>query len=328
MLKLHKNIKRLLNLPEILILHAKHSRFSEFKTLRWLLDFLIWPSDLIKVFNSYKYKFGFYPNILKPSRFNEFLQQAKLYKRKSIYTQFADKLKVREFVGEAIGQKYLSDILWHGEDLREAKKLKIEAPFIIKANQGSGTNIIVRDADSFDWDKVWELTQDWLKHDHSTHFAEWQYRWIKPKILIERLLTTEGKVPIDYKFFCFHGRAVFVQVDLDRFENHTRSFYDRNFDVLPFGLEYKKYTSRLLKPSCFDEMINLAEILAGEETFIRVDFYDVSGPVFGELTLHPEAGLGKFDPDKMDYWVGMLTKKCFLDELTDTKKSIIDFLKN
>ena len=56
--------------------------------------------------------------------------------------------------------------------------------------------------------------------------------------------------------------------------------------------------------SCFDEMLSLAEALAGDEQFLRVDFYDCGRPVFGEITLHPHAGHGVFDPPHWDAELG------------------------
>ena len=46
------------------------------------------------------------------------------------------------------------------------------------------------------------------------------------------------------------------------------------------------------------------------EDFIRVDLYEVSGRIFfGELTLHPEAGLGVFSPSDFDSKLGLLLQR-------------------
>ena len=51
-------------------------------------------------------------------------------------------------------------------------------------------------------------------------------------------------------------------------------------------------------------MRHVAERLADREPFLRVDLYDAGKPVFGELTLHPEAGLGHFEPPDWDVIFG------------------------
>lgn len=48
-------------------------------------------------------------------------------------------------------------------------------------------------------------------------------------------------------------------------------------------------------------MIAVAERLSAKEVFLRVDLYDLGHPVFGELTLHPNAGLSPFDPPEWDH---------------------------
>jgi TupA-like ATPgrasp len=207
-----------------------------------LVDAILWPSDHWKIVKTYRKAFGHAPNLLRRSTFNEKLQQSKLFRRRALYTCFGDKVTVRDYVARTIGAQYLTKILWTGVDLREAMTFALPQRFVIKSNQGSNTNIIVTDAQSFDWDAAHGSTRQWLKHDHSVLFAEWQYRWIQPKLLIEEFLAgRDGGVPLDYKFYCFHGRVEMVQVDFDRFTNHTRSLYDRDFLLLNAALLYPRH---------------------------------------------------------------------------------------
>jgi hypothetical protein len=53
-------------------------------------------------------------------------------------------------------------------------------------------------------------------------------------------------------------------------------------------------------------MLDVAERLAKDELFVRVDLYEVGRPVFGELTLAPMAGATVFDPPDWDLRLGML----------------------
>jgi hypothetical protein len=54
-------------------------------------------------------------------------------------------------------------------------------------------------------------------------------------------------------------------------------------------------------------MLNAAEIIAGDLDFARVDLYDVGQhPLFGEVTLAPGAGLGRFRPSEFDLALGSL----------------------
>ena len=58
-------------------------------------------------------------------------------------------------------------------------------------------------------------------------------------------------------------------------------------------------------PNNLKEMISLAERLSKNESFLRVDFYNVNGTIFfGELTFYPASGMGRFTPDKSDLEIG------------------------
>ena len=52
-------------------------------------------------------------------------------------------------------------------------------------------------------------------------------------------------------------------------------------------------------------MLQLAEKLAKNIPFVRVDFYEVNRKIyFGELTFYPGAGFEEFSPEKYDRVLG------------------------
>jgi TupA-like ATPgrasp len=289
-------------------LYLKRSRLARFQAGRCLIDLVLWPSDVWKVCSTYRRAFDRSPRLLRPRTFNERLQRAKLFSRKARHMVYADKIAVREYVAAKVGAQHLSQVFWIGTDIRRAQEKRLPSRFVVKANHSCGANIIVTDVLQFDWDAAHRLTQQWLQDDYSVHFAEWQYRWIKPRLFIEEFVESGGRiVPVDYKFFCFHGRAEIVWVHCDRFTNHTRSVYDREFNLLPVAIGHarpKNGIHAIARPECFYEMRHVAERLADREPFLRVDLYDAGKPVFGELTLHPLAGLGRFEPPDWDVIFG------------------------
>jgi len=203
----------------------------------------------------------------------------------------------------------LPKLYWTGTDLRTAPHGILPKKFVIKPNHMSGSILLVNDRDAFDWKQAYEQTSDWLKQDYSEMWAEWQYRWIEPRLLIEEFLEGEnGMSPPDYKLYCFHGRVEMVEIHFERFSNHTRAFVGRNFDVLPLRSWYGPVVGAPVPPANFSTLIELAEVLAGREPLIRVDLYDVGRPIFGELTLHSLAGLWRFDPPEYDVILGKLMR--------------------
>jgi len=288
---------RIFRLPERAIYRLKRMGLGHYRVGRVLIDTALLPYDLHTVMTTYRQTFGQFPRLLSPHGFSEQLQRSKIFGRKSIHTLYADKLKVRNLVAQKIGSNHLVPLLWHGTDLRDAPWADLPQAFVIKANHGSGTNILVHDKDSFDRDKAINLTNRWLRYyEHSRWTAEWQYRHIPPRLLIEAMLPTpDGNTLIDHRFFCFHGRVFCVQVDTNRDGINHRDFFDRAFTPLPVVYTNNPpYTGQITRPACFDEMVKLAEKLAADEPFVRVDLYDCAKPMFAELTLHPRSGILSF----------------------------------
>ncbi len=286
----------------------KKTRMRELAAGRLVIDALLFPSDVAKVRNTYREAFGVYPRLLRPQTLNEKLQHSKLFNRKPRYTRFADKVAVREFVRDRVGPEVLTRVFWVGTDLAEARGQFVPDRFVIKANQSSGGNLFVRDLSQLDWEHARQITSRWLERDHSVYFAEWEYRWIPPRLLIEEFLEgPDGDSPIDYKFYCFHGRVRLVDVHFNRFATHTRLFFDPDFNVLPLGSHIPTHpVATIPRPGCFAAMVEVAERLAAGEPFLRVDLYDVGKPVFSELTLHPNGGRVQFDPAEWDMRLGQL----------------------
>lgn len=61
---------------------------------------------------------------------------------------------------------------------------------------------------------------------------------------------------------------------------------------------------KLKKPSAFEEMVRIAEILSEGFKYVRVDLYSVDGKVlFGEMTFTPTSGYSQWKPAEYDqYW--------------------------
>ena len=58
-------------------------------------------------------------------------------------------------------------------------------------------------------------------------------------------------------------------------------------------------------PTSLEKMIAFAEKLSKGIPFVRVDFYEVNGHIlFGELTLFPASGFGRFTDTAWDHRLG------------------------
>lgn len=81
---------------------------------------------------------------------NEKINARMLFDRDPIYTRLADKISVREYVKEKIGEKYLVKILNTYRHPNEIELNTLPNRFVLKCNHDSGSTIICLDKSQFD----------------------------------------------------------------------------------------------------------------------------------------------------------------------------------
>ncbi|MCL2468833.1 MAG: glycosyl transferase [Alphaproteobacteria bacterium] len=252
------------------------------------------------------YKLGRFGNFAKPRTLNEKINWRKLYQRDPRFSVFADKLAVKDEIAKLIGPQHVIPTLWSGDRGKDIPFDQLKPPYVIKTNHGCNDSIFVKDAQTLDRKAVIEA----INKSNAAVFGllrrEWLYWHIKPKILIETMLTDEkGAPPKDYKFFVYHGYVHFVQVDEDRFGAHRRAFFDHNWNKLPFTMNYPLLEEDVEKPASYELMVELATRIGSLFDFARVDFYaPAQGVFFGEVTFYPASGIGRFHPDLWDEVLG------------------------
>jgi hypothetical protein len=272
-----------------------------------------------KIFLKIRYKknFGRELNLNNPKSLNEKMQWLKLNDRSELHTICADKLLVRNYVKDCVGEKFLIPLIFNTSNPNLIIQDSLpNVPFIIKSNNGCGTNFIVRDKANANWQEIRKICTKWLKENNYYGGKEWQYKNIKPQIVIEELLEdSNNKIPNDYKFHCFHGKVKCIYVSIDREGVNKRNIYDENWNPLFFTWAApNKDTSKLRgeeidKPINFDLMVSLAEKLASKFMYVRVDFYNINGKIyFGELTFHHGSGFDFIKPLEWDFKLGEMLK--------------------
>lgn len=235
--------------------------------------------------------------------FNEKLQLKKLYDRDDILPVAADKIKSKQFVKDIAGGLYIPKTIWQAatvDDFDDLSFATLPDNYVYKANHTSQTIEIIRNGKHLSINKMKVLANSWLKHDQASALGEWAYQNIPPKVFIEEYLDFNGAEPDDYKFFVYHGKVHFIQLDSDRFSNHKRNMFDKNWVDLGFDFSYERKKPIPEKPVFLESMIDIAEKIGEYFDFIRVDLYWYNNKVtFGELTVYPGAGFEKFPSQ---YW--------------------------
>lgn len=276
-------------------------------------------NKFIKIFRGKKYlvmKYyiinqGYSYDINNPTSFTEKVNSRKIEKNK-LYSLCADKIRVREYVKNKIGEKYLIPSLMIEKKLTASLFDKLPNQFVIKTASGSGTIEVVRDKSKLIKKDFLKIIKKYQKVDFAFIWGEMFYKKIKNNIIVEKLLLDKnGKIPNDYKIHCFNNngdKKFFIQVEIDRFENRSRNIYNEKFELLPIktGLENSNY--KIKKPKKLKELIEVADRLSSDFKYVRVDLYYVDDKIyFGELTFTPAAGFSKFNDEKYnklwgEYW--------------------------
>lgn len=119
------------------------------------------------------------------------------------------------------------------------------------------------------------------------------------EFLIEEFLANQiGQkvIPNDYKFYCFNGKILFIQVnERNSIDKDEISFYDEDWNLIRRKLlRNEKINIKTPKPppNCYSEMLFRVKSLSKiYERFVRIDFYSTdNGAVFGEFTATPRRG--------------------------------------
>lgn len=252
------------------------------------------------------FKLRRFANLRSPKTINDKVNWRKLHQRDPRFTLFSDKLAVKAEIARLIGSEHVIPTLWSGERPEEIPFDGLAVPYVIKVNHGFGGHIFVQRREDVDEKKITAALARKLRHSHGHAGREWGYYGIPRRILIEPLMTiSEAGAPEDFKFFVYHGRVHFIQLDFDRRGEHRRAFYDREWVKLPVTTKSPDYGKPIAKPPLLGEMLRIAEEIGALFDFVRVDLYCAGSKVyFGEMTFYPSGGYSKKSPEALDLKFG------------------------
>lgn len=268
--------------------------------------------DIVAKIN-YKENTGKTLNLDNPVYFNEKLWWLKINYRNPLMTQCSDKVKVRDYIKEIGLEHILTDIQGVYDSAEDVPFENLKGKYFIKCNHVSGTNAIFDSEHSEQFDKQKFITEFNKALDNNYYYQsrEWNYKHIKPKILVENFIEAESEL-LDYRFFCFHGRVKLIFVDIDTAADSgrhnpkaKRNIYDREFNPQNFTVGRPNFDTGLVsKPHNLDQMLKVAEKIAEPFIFCRVDLYSNNGEIkFGEMTFYPGGATQQFSSEEADLMV-------------------------
>ncbi len=168
------------------------------------------------------------------------------------------------------------------------------APSIIKPTHLQGA-FIHHDGSAPLGEESLARIRSWLdQRYYRSRARERNYRNLRPRVIAEEVVADPNKL-IDWRFFCWQGRARIVTVDRDRnLGSVLSSHYTPDWTFL--DIQFKAPNGEPQpRPERLEEMLQIAEKLAVRFDFIRVDLYVAQDRIWvGELTNLPISGNGPF----------------------------------
>ncbi len=287
---------------------TKHNKFV--RLLAYPFRTFLKRVNLVKyVEKEYRYVTGHKLNLTEPKRYTEKLQYLRLlsYPNNKNVIQAAGRVGLREFAKNRGFERFLIKSYGVFDNFDDIDFAKLPDSFVIKCSHASGFNKIIYDKNEIDIKSLKKQFDKWMKTDYGFMTAEPHYSKIKPEIIIEELLLENGHLPIEYKIHVFNGKAKYMYVVTGR----DSSIYYNNYyiDWTSFDrAQFNHWTTSketIKRPANWDEAVLLAESLASEFPFVRVDLYIIKDQIYiSEMTFTPAKGTLTFADDNVDYEIG------------------------
>jgi hypothetical protein len=259
----------------------------------------------IKFFRHHGYRL----DLDNPRSFNEKIIWRKVFDRNPLLPSIVDKIAARDYVIEKLGKEtggqILVPLLFVAENPEDIPFSNLPEEYIVKPNHGSGWSVIVDKEHRVPHERIVSQCRKWLRKTYGRSKMEWAYSRITRCIIVEKLLkNSQGRLVSDFKFHVFGGRVEWVFVMHDRFGPRSSARYLRDFSRMGNDSQAYQAARNIDRPENFEQMVEIAEKLAEDFDYIRVDLYNVEGAIFfGELTIYPGSGFNQMGME-MDFRMG------------------------
>jgi hypothetical protein len=242
------------------------------------------------------------PNYVFPRSLSEKMQWRKVFDRNPLFKVFSDKLEARWYIEKTVPGMGIPQLYWSGDKPDDIPFADLINPYVVKATIGSGDVLLVRDPNIVNKSEVLARCKEWLgRKSYGKSSGEWGYQNIKNRIIVEEFLMGDdpSEPVVNYKFFVFCGRVVFVQLESARSGVSHLTFFDRD----GVRMSVRKWVGRLAPdkmslpdkslslPGDFSSMVHMAEKIGANIDHVRVDMYWINGQMyFSELTSYDGSG--------------------------------------
>lgn len=284
----------------------------------WIIQ-LLFGIDAAKIFDT-KLRFKRTLNLKYPKSLADKVSFIELHEQNPLASICTDKLAVRDYVASKGLADILVPLVGNSNGYTRIEDINFDEfpnSFVLKATHGCKMNYLVPDKSKINYKKCNKEMKRWLKTTYGGYSMEPHYKKIPHRIYAEKYLGDMSQM-IDYKIHCLNGKAEFFNIMSDRKANGDKAMqmtvdcYDMDWnpihEVCGIGAELPG-SYNIPKPTLLNEMKQIAEKLAEDFKFVRVDLYQIENKIlFGELTFSPAGCVFAFMTEK------------FLDEMGDKLK--------
>ena len=258
-------------------------------------------------------KLGYLPHVSSPRSFNEHILSSKWRFRGDI--ELARRVTDKYFFKEWLAEKGFDDLIIPTvglyNNVEEVRNIIFDENTILKPTHLSGWVLPFHESRKLRVDEISKLKK-WLRTDYYRKSREKTYKGVRKRLICEQLLlNSRNEIPMDYKFFMFLGQPLMIQVNINRFANHTEQLYSTDWELLEARLTFPRNPVPIDRPATLDTALELASALSSDFSICRVDLYLLPDDVIkaGEITFFPGGGGSKFTPKSADFSLGERMKR-------------------
>lgn len=266
-----------------------------------------WMSDKYFLKVQWKQIMGSKLDLKHPVTFNEKLQWLKIYDHNPLYTSLVDKLAVKKWVAEKVGEQYVIPTIAVYNNVEEIRTNELPMQFVLKCNHDSGGYVICKDLHKFNLESARTYLSQCLGRNFYWEAREWAYKDVVPCLFAEKYIKDDSYDDlVTYKFLCFDGepKCFYMTVkNNDIWEN----WYDMDFHKMELTHGFRNEKIEFEKPAAFDEMVEVVRKLACGIPHVRIDMYLSDSHIyFSEYTFYDWGGYMQFQPKEYDSMLGYM----------------------
>lgn len=259
---------------------------------------LIWT--LATAMRRYRLKFGHYPNLMRPTSFNEKVMWFKFFGELKV-PESGNKLATHTFIPETLRpQLSCPPLVWQSDKARLPANDDI-APgvYYLKASHGSRMfERVVYPLSDEQRARLEAKSEAWLSRRYGWDNGEWWYNVFKPRLLLEHSVTGINE-SISWNFYVLNGQVPLVGMFLKTAEGRECSTWlDGDFKKLPWQSILPPVPDYEIGPRQH-EMMRMALEIARPLSAVRVDFLlgEDERIYLCELTFSPGNAMSRRAPE-------------------------------